>query len=162
MDLWGILSPCLAKSWTIWIGTGFRKKANCPSPRRTICIPSPEGDFLLLTLRPEAYQKAVRQPGVQTGSVCLDVSLFDYLVLEELLGLRGGAADRGNHLHYVKDTGEGIQMVRRGEGQFAFFLNPVPIQIVQDLARQGLKMPHKSTYFYPKPLSGLVIHALAT
>jgi uncharacterized protein (DUF1015 family) len=44
----------------------------------------------------------------------------------------------------------------------AFFLNPVNIQVVQKLAREGIKMPHKSTYFYPKPLSGLVINALPT
>ncbi|MCI0526773.1 MAG: hypothetical protein L0Y56_04875, partial [Nitrospira sp.] len=87
-----------------------------------------------------------------------DVDIFDQVILEDLLGLKGGASDRGNHILYIKDPEEGVEKVKRGTAQMAFFLNPVNVQVVQELARKGIKMPHKSTYFYPKPLSGLVIN----
>jgi uncharacterized protein (DUF1015 family) len=119
-----------------------------------------QGDYQLLTLKPEGLQRARALLKMLPAFTPLDVDIFDQLVLEELLEFKGGAADRGTHLLYIKDPEEGVEKVKRGEAQMAFFLNPVKIEVVQDLARQGIKMPHKSTYFYPKPLSGLVINAL--
>lgn len=128
--------------------------------QRALGLYTSQGDCRLLTAKPSALQQAMEKAGARDPSVYLDVSLFDQVVLEDLLGLKGGPADRGAHVSYIKDAAEGAEMVRRGEGQLAFFLNPVKIQVVRDLSQKGIKMPHKSTYFYPKPLSGLLIHAL--
>lgn len=116
--------------------------------------------FLLLRIKPEGVQKATAGSRRGKDTIPLDVDIFDQLVLDELLGLKGGATDRDAHVIYIKDAEEGVEKVRQGQVQMAFFLNPVSIQTVQNLAQQGIKMPHKSTYFYPKPLSGLVINAL--
>jgi len=51
--------------------------------------------------------------------------------------------------------------VSRGEAELAFLLNPPKITEVKDVARAGDRMPHKSTYFSPKPLTGLVINTMA-
>jgi len=48
--------------------------------------------------------------------------------------------------------------VERGKFKVAFLLNPTKPQQVKDIALAGMRMPQKSTYFYPKPLSGLVIN----
>ena len=117
---------------------------------------STQGNFQILKIKPESLQKAT--PGTTANQAPLDVDLFDQIILDNLLGLKGGASDRAHHLQYVKEPEEGIQMVQSGRGQFAFFLNPTPIEVVLDLAHRGIKMPHKSTYFYPKPLSGLVFY----
>ena len=119
-----------------------------------------KGDFLLLNPKSEGIQRVAARSNLPIASTPLDVNLLDQIILEDLLGLKGGAADREAHLVYIKDAGEGIEKVKCGEAHMAFFLNPVKIEVVQDLARKGIKMPHKSTYFYPKPLSGLVINAL--
>ncbi len=118
------------------------------------------GQYQFLRLKPEGLRKTKALLNTPSTSTPLDVDIFDQVVLEDLLGLKGGASDRGNHILYIKDPEEGVDKVKRGTAQMAFFLNPVNVQVVQDLARKGIKMPHKSTYFYPKPLSGLVINPL--
>jgi uncharacterized protein (DUF1015 family) len=50
--------------------------------------------------------------------------------------------------------------VARGDGELAFLLNPSKVTEVKDVARVGDLMPHKSTYFYPKPLTGLVLNVM--
>ncbi|MGH7253884.1 MAG: DUF1015 domain-containing protein, partial [Nitrospiraceae bacterium] len=49
-------------------------------------------------------------------------------------------------------------LVRRGGGEAALFLNPTKVSEVLAVAKSGERMPHKSTYFYPKPLTGLVMN----
>jgi uncharacterized protein (DUF1015 family) len=128
--------------------------------RTAMGLYSHTGQYQLLRLKPEGLRKAKVLLNAPPTSIPLDVDIFDQLILEDLLGLKGGASDRGDHILYIKDPEEGVEKVERASAQMAFFLNPVNIQVVQDLAREGIKMPHKSTYFYPKPLSGLVINPL--
>jgi uncharacterized protein (DUF1015 family) len=61
---------------------------------------------------------------------------------------------------YFKDSGEASSAVLSGEGQIAFFLNPTRVYQVRDVSLAGETMPSKSTFFYPKLLSGLVINPL--
>ncbi len=61
-------------------------------------------------------------------------------------------------LIYVKDEPEVFEAVRNRVGAMGVLLNPTKIHEVKEVAAAGDRMPHKSTYFYPKPLTGLVIH----
>lgn len=63
----------------------------------------------------------------------------------------------GENIKYVTDACEAKKLVDSGEYSSAFFLNPVKPGIVREIALSGEKMPHKATYFYPKPLSGMAI-----
>jgi uncharacterized protein (DUF1015 family) len=63
-------------------------------------------------------------------------------------------------LIYIKDEEDVLAAMARGEGELAVLLNPPRVTEVKDVARAGDRMPHKSTYFYPKPLTGLVINAM--
>ena len=60
----------------------------------------------------------------------------------------------------MKEATEALEAVKKGAAQVAFILNPTRISQVRDVARTGHTMPQKSTYFYPKLLSGLVMNKL--
>jgi uncharacterized protein (DUF1015 family) len=61
---------------------------------------------------------------------------------------------------YTHSVGEAVGQVRAGNCQMAFLLNPVPVEEVYRTAQAGKKMPEKSTYFYPKLTSGVVLRPL--
>ena len=61
---------------------------------------------------------------------------------------------------YVKGLNEAFDMVDSEQAQAAFILNPVRIQQLKNVALNGERMPPKTTYFYPKALSGLTVYTL--
>ncbi|GIV14649.1 MAG: phosphatase [Armatimonadota bacterium] len=87
----------------------------------------------------------------------LDVTLLQALVLEPLFGITQHHLERAEGIRYTRDESEAIQWVSRGEAAVAFLLKPPTVQEVREVALAGEKMPPKSTYFYPKLLSGLVM-----
>ncbi len=84
----------------------------------------------------------------------LDVSIVDHVILEELLGLTHEKADA--LLDYNHDAAESVKKVLDGEYQLGIIVNPVKPGAVKAIADSGDRMPHKSTYFYPKVPAGLV------
>lgn len=88
----------------------------------------------------------------------LDVALLDEGLLKPLLEQAG--ADRERAVAYERDPYAALQAVLRGEYQLALFLNPPRPEQVIAVAEAGDRMPEKSTYFYPKPPTGLVIREL--
>ena len=84
----------------------------------------------------------------------LDVSIVDHVILEELLGL---SRDReAASLAYSYDRLDAVNRVLDQEYQLAFLLRPVRAEVIKAVADVGDRMPRKSTYFYPKPPSGLL------
>ena len=96
-------------------------------------------------------------PGPLRG---LDVILLHRLVFEGILGITPEAQARQLNLDYVKDAREVFDRVRQGRAQIGLVLNPTRIEQVVDVARSGLRLPQKSTYFYPKVPTGLVLDPL--
>ena len=90
----------------------------------------------------------------------LDVTVLHSAVIEYILGISGAAQENQENLRYVKGRDNAIKLVKEGEYQVAFLLNPTKIEQVKAVATAGKKMPQKSTYFYPKVLTGLVINQL--
>ncbi|HSK94746.1 MAG TPA: DUF1015 domain-containing protein [Candidatus Angelobacter sp.] len=88
----------------------------------------------------------------------LDVSLLG-AALERLAGIDAAAVAAGR-VTYTKDPAEAIAWVdeRRDGADAAFLLDPTPVGDIIAVAREGGVMPQKSTYFYPKALTGLVIN----
>jgi uncharacterized protein (DUF1015 family) len=84
----------------------------------------------------------------------LDVSLLHAVLLEKILGIDV----REDMVAYTQDDVEALDLVSRQEYQLAFLLNPTPIEQVVQQATAGRRMPRKSTYFYPKLLTGIVLH----
>jgi len=91
----------------------------------------------------------------------LDAAILEQLFLTEAVGLSADdiAAKRG--LGYTPDGGEAIAKLRAGEYDAAFFLGPTPVELVREVAAAGETMPPKSTYFFPKLLTGIVFNPLS-
>lgn len=77
-------------------------------------------------------------------------------VIDNLLGRRSAE----ENLIYTRDAAEAVRWVDEGKGQQAFFLPAPDLAVVLRLAEQGRVLPQKSTYFHPKPPSGLVFLGL--
>jgi uncharacterized protein (DUF1015 family) len=89
----------------------------------------------------------------------LDVAILHRVVIEQILGIRSaGQAD--DSIHYTRDEGQALAAVASGEAHLALFQNPPRVEQVQAVALASERMPQKSTFFYPKVLSGLVINPL--
>jgi uncharacterized protein (DUF1015 family) len=86
----------------------------------------------------------------------LDVSILHLFILQYVLGI----SDEDDNIEFVKDPGEAFTGVDKGSFRMAFFLNPTKVKQVKKIAEHGEKMPRKATYFYPKPLTGLVIRKM--
>jgi uncharacterized protein (DUF1015 family) len=99
-------------------------------------------------------------PDIAPGQRELDVVLLHRLLLEKCLGITAQAVAAEENVIYVREIEKTVYYVDRGEAQLAFLLNPVSVQKVVDLATHGEVLPQKSTDFYPKLLSGLVIYVL--
>jgi len=92
----------------------------------------------------------------------LDVTVLHELALPRAAGLDAEAQGSGTYLGYTRDAAEAVAAVDSGQGQAAFLVRPTPAAAVRDIALAGFSMPQKSTYFYPKLLTGLVLAPLDT
>ena len=108
-----------------------------------------------VTVHPERLARWLMAPSVPLPVATLDVSLLHGLILPEL-GLKNGTTG----IRYAADTAAAVREVDAGEGRSAWLLRGIPLPQVYALASQGLSLPPKSTYFYPKIPSGLTINPL--
>jgi uncharacterized protein (DUF1015 family) len=93
---------------------------------------------------------------VQGGS--REYRTLDASILKSLVFDRVGVASED--ILYTKDMEYATDMVDEGQADAAFILNAVKIKQLRAIALTGEKMPPKTTYFYPKVLSGLTIHKM--
>ncbi|MEW5802228.1 MAG: DUF1015 domain-containing protein [bacterium] len=89
----------------------------------------------------------------------LDVTILDHLFVNRILG-QNAIENKEAYLGFSHDPNEAVRAVNSDEYQMALFLNPTPIQMVSKIASIGLKMPQKSTFFYPKLPTGLVLRKI--
>ena len=114
---------------------------------------------LMLTLRdPEIVAAAL--PDKPEPYRALDTAVLEALILKQALGM---SEDDISHLHgldYARDTAQARRRVEAGEAEAAFFMGATPVARVRDVAATGESMPPKSTYFFPKVLTGMVFNPL--
>lgn len=106
--------------------------------------------------------QAVRDllPEKSAASQGLDVTVLHTLVLEKLFGIDKENMAQQINLTYTREFDEAIRSVRAGASQCAFIMNPTRVTEIRDVAAAGEKMPQKSTYFYPKLITGLVMNEM--
>ena len=111
---------------------------------------------VFLTARRESFAPYLPAGGEALRG--LDVTLLG-VALERLAGIDADAVAAGA-IAYTKSASEAIERVDAGldRADAAFLLEPTPVASVAAVAADGDVMPQKSTYFYPKALSGLVIN----
>jgi uncharacterized protein (DUF1015 family) len=90
----------------------------------------------------------------------LDVNILNNLVLHGGLGITEPQLSDQTNVTYTHSASEAVERVRNGEMQIAFLLNPMKLDEVVMLSLNGEVLPHKSTFFCPKPVSGLVFYPM--
>jgi uncharacterized protein (DUF1015 family) len=90
----------------------------------------------------------------------LDVTTLHLLILEHILGLSAGQQESGDTIRYSQDEDAVLQTLEKEDFQAAFLLNAPKAEEVLAIAAAGEKMPQKSTYFYPKLSSGLIVNKI--
>jgi uncharacterized protein (DUF1015 family) len=119
-------------------------------------IPSPSGRgqrggyFTIDIERPDATDPVSR----------LDVSVLHEEILQRELGLTSAELEQERYLSYSRDVETVLKRVESGAAQAAFLLRPPAVSDVVEVAQARQVMPQKSTYFYPKPASGIVFNPL--
>jgi uncharacterized protein (DUF1015 family) len=91
----------------------------------------------------------------------LDTAVLEALLLKGALGM---SDDDISHLHglgYARDADEALALVDSAEYDAAFFMRATPVEQVREVAAAGESMPPKSTYFFPKVLTGLLFNPLS-
>lgn len=105
--------------------------------------------YHLLELRPSR-----RPPAGASERDKLDVSILQ----QEVVNLLAPSQADQEAIVYTKDDHEALDLVRDGTATGALLLNATKVDEVRAVAASGGRMPHKSTYFFPKPLTGLVMN----
>ena len=95
----------------------------------------------------------------------LDVVVVDSMVVRGAFGIEASSEESGAsgevaRIRYTPDAAEAVRQVEAGEAEVAVLVRPVPVSQVCAVADAGDRMPPKSTYFHPKPVTGLVMNAL--
>jgi hypothetical protein len=123
--------------------------------RTAFCLSGGRGTLHYLLRRHDAPVEKSNSPEAAVST--LEVSRLH----SEVLGDAFGVSKEEAIIEFTPDPEAALSAVREGICSVAFLLNPTPIEAVTQIARAGGRMPQKSTYFYPKLRTGLVMHAFA-
>ncbi len=138
--------------------------ADRPALEATLAEATPEhprfgfydGTYAVLTLRDPAVL-AELLPERDPAWRLLDVSVVHELFIERVLGINKAAVEAKTNIEYLRDPQMGYDAVDQGKAQFLLVMNPTRMEQVRACTAAGEKMPQKSTDFYPKIISGLVM-----
>lgn len=131
---------------------------NIPDDEISFGVYFKEGDKYLARLREkQTVNNLLDVPDVLKK---LDLTVLHKLVLSEFLGFSEEDQQKQNGVKYLKKEKEAIEAIEKGEAEVVFIMATPSIKLIKEVSSQGLKMPQKSTYFYPKLDSGLVINPL--
>jgi uncharacterized protein (DUF1015 family) len=114
-----------------------------------------DGDYTVFILKSPTVMAKIapdRDPAWQM----LDVSILHEVLIERVMGLSKESVERKENIDYLREVDMGCEQVDKGEADFLFIMNPTRMAEVQACTTAGVKMPQKSTDFYPKIISGLV------
>jgi uncharacterized protein (DUF1015 family) len=123
-------------------------------------LDSHHGRPLRLTLKSQTIADAALA-GFSDAYRQLDTGVLEALLLKDALGLSEESISHLQDFWYARSTEEAVSLVRSGEYEVAFVMRPTPVAQVRDIAASGENMPPKSTFFYPKLLTGLLFNPLA-
>jgi uncharacterized protein (DUF1015 family) len=116
-----------------------------------------KGGLYLLKLKKPASLGGLIKENRHSAWKKLDVSILHGVIFNNILGLNDKARDEDNVV-YTRDPEFAAKEMKSGNFDAAFLLNPTKVDEVRRIAKIGERMPHKSTYFYPKLVTGLVIN----
>ena len=120
-----------------------------------------ENKYILFKLREkDTINKILEEKGVPEVLRKLDLSLLHKIVLSDFLGFSEEDQFKQNGVKYLKKEAEAFEAVENLQAEVVFIMATPHIHLIKEVSGEGYKMPQKSTYFFPKLLSGLVINPL--
>ena len=131
-----------------------------PGERRLGLYLRGSGTFLTATLR-DGAAAGHGADGVSPRRLRLGVNVLNDLVLRRLFGVTEAELDGGERVGYTHDAGEALAAVDGGHADVALLMNPTALDDILAVADEGERLPRKSTFFYPKPVSGLLFYPMA-
>jgi uncharacterized protein (DUF1015 family) len=148
----GIETGTTAEKWDSILNTGDART------RIGVVIRNHQQGYLL-SLKPGIMQRMFGRE-MSERMLELDVTVLTRLILMELLSLNHSQLDDESVMSYSSKTDVALESVRTGDCDAAFILNSTRIDQVKRIAEAGEIMPRKSTYFYPKVITGQVLNRL--
>ena len=124
------------------------------SKKHAFCLYDGKKAYGLILKNEEQVPKVI-SPDNSTEVDLLDVTILRDLVFKHVMGL--GKLKMHKDILYVESTNEALEKVDCGEAKLSFLVNPVDPKVVWRIAKKGWLLPEKSTDFYPKPCSGLMM-----
>jgi len=120
----------------------------------------PGDDGWLLVGDPDAVADRMRREPLSDASRLLDLAVLHTAILEDRLGIDPEMVASGQALAYTRSEADARAAVTRGEAQAAILVRPTRLSQLAAVANAGEVMPQKSTYFYPKLLTGMLFNPL--
>ena len=120
----------------------------------------PGGDGFLLVGDPDGLADRLRRERMSSSVRALDLAALHTAVLGDRLGIGPEELAAGDRLAYTRDEADARERVARGDAAAAILVRPTPLDQLSAVASAGDVMPQKSTYFYPKLLTGMVFNPL--
>jgi uncharacterized protein (DUF1015 family) len=118
-----------------------------------------DGSRVLLTLRSEEVMKALLPGDRSDAWRNLDVNVLHVALLEHILGIDAEKLALQTNVKYYREVEEGLKVLEGDpKGNALFVMNATKVSEVKDVALAGERMPQKSTDFFPKLLSGLILN----
>ena len=145
--------------------TGAMATLNDGMEGETACVLWARGRAWRVAPTPRGRWQSRLPVGHSAAWLALDVVAIDSLVIREAFGIEASAEESGassevTRLRYTPDAAEAVRQVEAGEAEVAILVRPVRVAQVCAVADAGDRMPPKSTYFHPKPVTGLVLNPL--
>ena len=91
----------------------------------------------------------------------LDVSILHAMVFDRIFGIREEDVRKGMLIEYTIDAASAQNEVETGKADAVFLLNPSKVEEIERVSRTLATMPEKSTYFYPKLVTGLLMNPIS-
>ncbi len=137
---------------------GARLASEATPPAFGLVLPGGEG--YLLIGDPEAVADRMWRERMSTAVRSLDLAVLHAAILADRLGISAADVATGGWLAYTRSEADAIRAVASGEAKAAILVRPTRLEQLAAVASAGDVMPQKSTYFYPKLLTGLVFYPL--
>ena len=150
--------PVRARSRSSPRSSRRRSPSDAPPPSVTRLV-LPHGDAVLLIGDRDvlaAICSAANEPAVRE----LDLAALHVALLGDRLGISAADVAGGTRLAYTRDEADALARVASGQAAAAILVRPTRLEQLADVATAGDVMPQKSTYFYPKLLTGMAFYSL--
>jgi uncharacterized protein (DUF1015 family) len=140
------------------LGAALDERRFDDAPTFGLVLPG-DGAYLLVG-DPDGLADRLRRERMSTAVRALDLATLHVAVLEDRLGIGPAEVAAGDRLAYTRDEVDARERVARGEAAAAILVRPTRLEQLAEVASAGDMMPQKSTYFYPKLLTGMVFNPL--